>query len=132
MSPENSTNMQVEARIERLNVHSRAYTAGWIVKKCLNVFNCPECKRNLTQNSEPSMHKCITCKEYEDFNNKYKLTYPAEYVVRYFSYIVKETNQYLESKPNSGKISRQIFNLIKTKYSFNILTCPYLKDACSI
>ncbi|CAG9782443.1 unnamed protein product [Diatraea saccharalis] len=122
MSPGEKENLITEARRERLNVHSRAYTAGWVVRKCLNKFNCSECKNNLTQNNESSVHTWISHREFKDFKKKMKLTYPSEQAVNLFSVIVNQANEYLELQPNVNFISREIEKRIG-RHNFNFLTC---------
>ncbi|CAK1598240.1 unnamed protein product, partial [Parnassius mnemosyne] len=40
-------NFEEQARRERINVHSRTYTAGWVTRKILCKINCKECKHSL-------------------------------------------------------------------------------------
>ncbi|KAL0870915.1 hypothetical protein ABMA27_004745 [Loxostege sticticalis] len=125
-SPEQ--NVLEEARRERLNVHSRAYTAGWVVRECLKKVKCVDCKKCLTQKNQSAVHKWISHREFKNFKNNEKLTYPSEDAVRYFSYIVKETNEYLDANPNTNNICEKIYKET-SKYSFDFLKCLTHKRA---
>ena len=70
-----------EARRERLNIHSRAYTAGWVVRKVLKKYpNCINCKKCLTVDKATDVHKWVSHREYKTLK-KDKLTYAAEHAV---------------------------------------------------
>ncbi|XP_063361838.1 uncharacterized protein LOC134650837 [Cydia amplana] len=119
--------MQAQVHRERLNVHSRAYTAGWVVRKILQKIKCKNCFTDLTAPQEGSCHGWISEREYNSIKNK-RLSYPSEYVVRMFGDIVKETNEYLEKKPHINNISEKIKGHILSKYSFDFLKCATHKE----
>lgn len=49
----------VQATRERLDVHSRAYTAGWVTRKVLKKLECKNCEKDLTS-QETDIHKWIS------------------------------------------------------------------------
>ncbi|XP_061728167.1 uncharacterized protein LOC133533228 [Cydia pomonella] len=102
-------NIQLQARRERLHVHSRAYSAGWLVGKILKKVDCPTCRENLTT-EETSIHRWINHREYKIANKR--LNYPSEYAVRLFGLIVKTTNEYLDKEPHRNYISQNIRKLV--------------------
>lgn len=85
-----------EARRQRLEVHSRAYTAGWVVRKVLKRTPCDQCKRKLISETELSIHtsKWVSHREFTQFKNR--LSYPSEEAVRCFGTVMEETNVFLE------------------------------------
>lgn len=87
---------------ERLNVHSRAYTTGWIFRKVLRQISCHKCEADLTSNEEiiekTNTNNYISLREYKNIKSK-KLTYPSEHAVRYFGEINIVVNQYLDINP---------------------------------
>lgn len=113
-----------QARRERMNVHSRAYTAGWVVYKILKIMQiskCQNCKESLLSINSSSVHEWIVQKEYTAGKNR--LNYPSEGVIRCFGSIVKETNEYLESCAHKTQILSSIKSNILSKYSFDFVTC---------
>ncbi|CAK1587202.1 unnamed protein product [Parnassius mnemosyne] len=120
-------NIQVQAARERLNVHSTAYTTGWVIKKILCRINCQECETSLCTKVDGDVHKWISQREYNAIKQR-KLTYPSEYAVRHFNSIIKETNRYLEYCAHHENVSQEIKKLIKTKYLFEYNNCKSHKD----
>lgn len=116
------TNSVEEARRERLIVHSRAYTAGWVVRKILNKIKCKQCTNKLTTSQNSDVHKWISHKEFSQFQKK-KLTYPSECTVRYFGVILQETNKFLEKMAHSLDISKHIKTQVIEKLNFNEISC---------
>lgn len=116
-----------DARRERLTIQSRAYTAGWVIRKILNRVNCKDCRSNLTVNESSEVHKWISHREFKQYTQK-KLTYPAEPIVRYFGTIFDETKLYLEQKPHIPNLSQNIEDSIKKKCSFEHISCQNHKD----
>lgn len=120
--------IQAEAHRERLNVHSRAYTVGWVIRKCLYKIKCAECKSNLCQKELSTAHTWILEKEFKGFKNDKNLIYPTENALRIFGSIVKEANEYLEIKAHLPNVIYSIKNIIKEKYSFDFLKCDEHKN----
>lgn len=116
----------VQANRERLNVHSQAYTAGWVTRKTLKFLKCDECKKYFTSN-QSSIHKWISKREYNTIKQN-KLTYPSEYAVRYFGMIVKNTNEYLEVNAHVNNIKQNLKQLLASKYSFDFIKCDVHRD----
>lgn len=127
-----SQSIETSARKERLIIHSRAYTAGWVIGKIKN--KCAKCETNLTSREsnfeKESVNNWISYKEYKSIKQN-KLTYPSEQAVRFFGTITQEANKYLENKPHKKNIIENIKNEIKSKYLFDFLTCEIHKDAMS-
>lgn len=115
-----------EARRERIKIQSRAYTAGWVVRKVIKSLkiNCKVCKQSLTTKNENKIHEWINTKEYK--KNK-KLTYPAESIVRYFGQIFDHTNNFLNEKGHKKFLMRSISTEIRELYDF-ILDCQTHKE----
>lgn len=122
LNTDNITNSVEEARRERLIVHSRAYTAGWVVRKILNKIKCNECTTKLTTCQTSDIHKWISHKEFSQFQ-KNKLTYPSEYAIRYFGVILQESNEFLEKMAHSLDISKQIKTNVISKLNFDDISC---------
>ncbi|KAL4709942.1 hypothetical protein ACJJTC_003905 [Scirpophaga incertulas] len=116
-----------QARRERINVHSRACTTGWVVKKILNKLKitCKGCKTSLTS-KKSSIHDWISQREYNEAKDN--LIYPSEGAVRYFGTVIKETNEYLEQNPHHNKIATRIKDIILSKYSFDFFDCAEHKN----
>ncbi|KAI8436197.1 hypothetical protein MSG28_004268 [Choristoneura fumiferana] len=96
---------------ERLKIHSRAYSTGWVVRKILNKIKCRQCETNLTS-AESNLEKnginnWISFREFKSIKDR-KLTYPSEYAVRLFGDITKFTNDYLEDNPQRKDILKYI------------------------
>lgn len=120
--------IEVQARRERINVHSRAYTAGWVIRKILSDVNCDHCKKNLvTKENVNNIHTYIREKEYKTLKQN-KLSYPSEYVVRSFGIIVKNTNEYLEHSGYVNNIRHKIIEKICSEHTFDFLTCELHKE----
>ncbi|XP_063821363.1 uncharacterized protein LOC135071511 [Ostrinia nubilalis] len=117
-----SENIRVQAARERLNVHSRAYTAGWVVKKIINKIKCKECETHLCTNEDNDVHRWISHREFQNIKKR-KLIYPSEYAVRHFGYVIQESNGYLECNGQEENISTKIKNHILAKYPFDFLKC---------
>lgn len=120
----NVTSMLDEARRERIKVHSRAYTAGWVIMKIFKNLNvtCRGCKSSFTTSEITSIHDWISCREYNKAK-KNSLSYPSEGIVRSFGAIVTETNEYLEHSGHENNISENIKAVIMSKYSFDFVHC---------
>ncbi|XP_063538136.1 uncharacterized protein LOC134747441 [Cydia strobilella] len=116
----------IQASRERLNVHSRAYTAGWVTRKLLKTLKCKDCEKDLTS-EKTNIHKWISQREY-NIITKNKLTYPAEHVVRAYGNIVKETNAYLEHNSHKNNIKKQITENVMSKYAFEFTKCETHRD----
>lgn len=121
----------ITSRQERLHVHSRAYTAGWVIRKILGKIKCRQCEDELTATNlnfeTGSIHNWISFKEYKSVKEK-KLTYPSENAVRFFGIITEEANEYLEKQPHSKEIIKSIKNNIEAKYSLDFLHCELHKN----
>lgn len=121
-------NIQVQARRERLNVHSRAYTVGWVTRKLLQKIKCNKCKENLvTTDEETNVHDWIKAREYLSIKRR-KLAYPTEYAVRNFGIITKVTNEYLEQKAYQNNICKNIKQKVLSECSFDFLDCESHKE----
>lgn len=116
----------LSARQERLHVHSRAYTTGWVIRKILNKIKCNECENDLTSNGNNydsnSVNNYISFKEFKSIKTK-KLTYPSEQAVRLFEIITEEANIYLENQPHTNNVIKNIKLIITSKYMFDFLSC---------
>ncbi|RVE42444.1 hypothetical protein evm_012901 [Chilo suppressalis] len=90
ISPESSNRVLLSALQGRLNVHSRAYTTGWVIRKILNKIECIDCKNDLASKEsnvdKHSLNNWISIREYKSIKTK-KLTYPSEQAVRLFGLI---------------------------------------------
>lgn len=120
--------IQVQAARERLNVHSRAYTVGWVTRKMLAKLKCEVCSKNFTTEEIEATHKWISHKEYNAMKQR-KLSYPSEHAVRHFGNILKKTNEYLEKSPHKNYILNDIKSNLLKQYSFDFLTCERHRDA---
>lgn len=124
--------IQMEAehpRRQKIKIQSRAYTVGWIIRKIMSKNTCDICSRELTTGgSSQSIHNWIAFKEYSK-EIKHRLTYPSEQAVRYYGYIVEETNNYLEITPHKNNISKDIKKSLIEKYYLDFLTCESHKAA---
>ncbi|XP_063385647.1 uncharacterized protein LOC134671933 isoform X3 [Cydia fagiglandana] len=116
----------VQATRERLDVHSRAYTAGWVTRKVLKILACKNCEKDLTT-EETDIHKWISKREYNVIK-KNKLTYPSEHAVRIFGNIVEKSNEYLEHSAHKSNIKKQISQILMSKYSFDFIKCEIHRD----
>lgn len=136
-SPESSdVQNQVEAGIpgsageERLKIHSRAYSTGWVVRKILNKIKCRQCETNLTSdegNLEKSgINNWISFREFKSIKDR-KLTYPSEYAVRLFGDITKFTNDYLEENPQRKDILKYLKQCM-SNYTCDFLDCDQHKN----
>lgn len=119
-------NLQLQVIKEKIKVNSRAYTAGWVVRKINQKFNCKECKKSTTTQNISAVHRWIQEKEYKT-GKEQKLCYPSEPIVRLFGNIMSETNEYLEKSPNSYNIKGSLMDLIKSKYSLDFFACELHK-----
>ncbi|CAK1601872.1 unnamed protein product, partial [Parnassius mnemosyne] len=122
------------AKQETINVHSRAYTAGWVIRNILKNNNCRQCEADLTNREsnydKSSINNWIYLKEFKSIKEK-KLIYPSEHAVRFFGIITQKANKYLETKPQQSYIIKNIKTLIKSKYLFDFINCELHKDAVS-
>lgn len=118
-------NSVLVARRERLNVHARAYTAGWVIRKMLH-NKCKDCKDNVTVTENNDIHRWITHREYKTLKQR-KLTYPSENAVRYFSSIIHETNMHLETNAHELNLSIEIKKKLLEKYNFDDIGCDIHK-----
>lgn len=128
VNPHNIDVIIEKARRERISVHSRAYTAGWVVRSIFNKLklNCYACSQSLTTKEPTAVHKWVSQREYNSQKNR--LNYPSESAIRCFGAVVKETNEYLEQKPHENNISCNIANHILSKYSFDFIDCTKHKN----
>lgn len=126
-SGEGTEELRIQAARERLDVHSRAYTAGWVTRKVLRTFNCVRCQKDFTT-TELNVHKWISTREYDSLK-KNKLTYPSVHAVRSFGYIIKESNEYLERNAYKNNICKEIKQILMSKYSFDFTKCELHRDA---
>ncbi|CAH0406564.1 unnamed protein product [Chilo suppressalis] len=112
-----------QARREKINVHSRAYTAGWVVRKVLQNLKsgCTTCKNSLTTRNLTNIHDWISHREYTKAKNR--LHYPSEGAVRCFGTIINESNEYLEIKGHETNIAKNIKEVVISKYSFDFIVC---------
>lgn len=121
----------LSSRQERLNVHSRAYTAGWVIRKIFKKVKCTACEDSLSTKEsnyeKDSIHNWISYKEFKSIKQN-KLAYPSEYAVRFFGNITLEANTYLEKQPQKNSLIKSLMNIIKSKYSFDFLKCELHKD----
>lgn len=117
--------MLEQARRERLNIHSRAYTTGWVIKKIFQKMKyCSRCKSGLTSNPDNTIHDWLSHREYKDSKNQRKLNYPSSKAVRWFGTILKHTNEYLEVNGHKTNITENIKSDFISKYSFDLVDCP--------
>lgn len=116
----------VQATRERLDIHSRAYTAGWVTRKVLKTLSCTACEQSLTT-KETNIHKWISQREY-NILTKNKLTYPSVHAVRSFGYIMRASNEYLEHNAHRKNIKKQINETLMSKYSFHYIGCEVHRD----
>ncbi|XP_049877377.1 uncharacterized protein LOC126374703 [Pectinophora gossypiella] len=107
-----------QARRERINMHSWAFTAGWVVRKLQ--LSCDVCKKSFTSD-ENDLHEWISHREFS--KNKNRLCYPSEGAVRCFGAVISETNEYLENNGHNNNILQNIKSLIVSKYSFDFINC---------
>ncbi|KAJ2937540.1 hypothetical protein O0L34_g19047 [Tuta absoluta] len=111
---------------QRLQVHSKAYTAGWAVRKILATIKCKQCEKDLISSEavfdKQSVNNWISFREFKSVK-KLKLAYPTEHAVRLFSCIIDEANRYLECHPNTKKIKQHIKSSIASKYTIDFLSC---------
>ncbi|KOB70274.1 Uncharacterized protein OBRU01_15753 [Operophtera brumata] len=115
--------IQGSAGQERLRVHSRAYTTGWVMRKILRKINCRTCEESLTSPETKSIHNWISFREFKSIKAK-KLTYPSEYAVRLFGKIIEEANINLETNPQQQDLIKNIKSKIKSNQSmFDFLNC---------
>ncbi|KAJ8715732.1 hypothetical protein PYW07_010214 [Mythimna separata] len=126
--------IQSSARQERLHTHSRAFTAGWVIRKILQKIKCLHCEENLTSRESSydknTVNNWISFREFKSIKQK-KLTYPSENAVIFFGNIMEEANKYLESQPERRSVIKNIKNHIKSKYLFDFINCELHKDAVS-
>lgn len=139
VSPESSEvctyrNIHTTEAQERLDLHSRAYTTGWVIRKLFSKINCQQCRKKLTIDKEnlsmASVNNYISFKEYKAINLK-KLTYPSVQAVRVFGDIIKKSNKYLEEQPQKKNLSIFLKNYIQPKCLFDFLDCDLHRDAVS-
>lgn len=116
----------LSARQERLHVHSRAYTTGWVIRKILTKTKCTHCESDLTDEDNNSVSNWISFREFKSVKSK-KLTYPSEQAVKLFGIITEEANTYLEIQPQNSNIMKNIKSTIKSKYMFDFLCCELHK-----
>lgn len=127
-SPESSDyqrpeGIQGSASQERLRVHSRSYTTGWVIRKIINKIKCRVCEKNLTSPEIKTIHNWISYREFKSIKQK-KLTYPSEYAVRLFGKITEKANMYLETIPHERDLIKNIKRQIKSNKSmFDFLNC---------
>lgn len=118
-----SENILESAIREKISVHSKAYTVGWVIRKIFSKREkCGDCLKSLTSKELNAVHNWIESREYKTKKQK-KLTYPSVHVVRMFGNILKESNEYLEINAHKSKIKNNLKDILKTKYSFDFLTC---------
>lgn len=125
-SPSNvSANLCTMARRERLNVHARAYTAGWVIRKILKKSKCLQCKKDLTSTNESDVHKWVSQKEYK---SRRGLIYASEHFVMLFGTIFKETNLFLDSNAHKHNLATKICNIVQKKCAFEFIKCQKHKN----
>lgn len=121
------------AKQERLAVHSRAYTAGWVLKKIMPKIRCKNCERNVyskeneANTSINEVNMLIKYKEYNKISNK--LTYPAESAVRAFGIINLEANKYLEERAHDKDVIKNLKNILKSRNLFASMGCDEHREA---
>ncbi|XP_049701000.2 uncharacterized protein LOC126055534 isoform X1 [Helicoverpa armigera] len=116
-----------QARRERMNIHSRAYTAGWVVKKIFSKLkiSCKNCNNSMTS-ERGDIHDWISHREYNKARKVLK--YPSEAAVRCFGTVVRETNEYLEINAHNNQVAKKISDHIFAKYSFDFIDCTEHKS----
>lgn len=123
-------NINILARQERLNVHSNAYTTGWVIRKILT-NNCQKCESSLSSRESTydknNINNWISFKEFKSLKQR-KLTYPSEHTVRLFSFITLEANKYLETECYKTGILNSLKKYIQSKCLFDFLECEIHKD----
>ncbi|XP_063623639.1 uncharacterized protein LOC134804659 [Cydia splendana] len=120
-----------EAQREQLNVlHSRAYTAGWVVTKTMQKYNnqCDSCRKSLTT-KEGAIHKWIHQREYDAATKR--LTYPSRGAVRCFGTIIKETNGFLEHRAHELNLTAKIMEKILFNNPFSFFKCTTHREILS-
>lgn len=126
----NIHSQMMTASQERLKIHSRAYTAGWVIRKILATVKCNQCEKDLTSSEvvfdKEAVNNWISFREFKSVK-QHKLAYPAEHAVRLFGCIIDEANDYLECHSNTKKIKNQIKSIIVSKYTIDFLSCEFHK-----
>lgn len=124
----NVESIQVQARRERLSIHSKAYTSGWVIRNILKKINCQHCKQNLITSDGSTVHSWIRAREFSGVNKR-KLSYPTECSLRHFNITLKLTNEFLENKAHTYNISDKIKRKVLSEESFDFLNCTLHREA---
>lgn len=84
-----------QARRERINVHSSAFTAGFVSRKLLQKFKCQSCKNAILTSQHGDVHSWIAARE-RDLLKGPNLKYPTCRFVRLFRDLIKIINANLD------------------------------------
>lgn len=123
-----TTNNTSDAILERLKVHSSAYTAGYLCRKISKKINCKKCQDTYLANSKENIHEWILHREYKKCTRN-NLAYPSKrflFLYRDISNGIHNNLNLYSHKNNVGKILKHD---ILSKISIKWLGCTIHKQS---
>ncbi|KAL0859098.1 hypothetical protein ABMA27_010940 [Loxostege sticticalis] len=96
-----------QARIEKQNVHSSAFTAGYVSRILIKSFECQACNKTIQSEVISPIHSWICHRERSSLKGK-NLNYPTPKFVQIFRELVKCINRYLDNFAHRPDVVKNI------------------------
>ncbi|KAL0849398.1 hypothetical protein ABMA28_013697 [Loxostege sticticalis] len=111
-----------QARREKLNVHSSAFTAGYVARRLKKYFKCQACNQTMITQDVSSIHSWITHRERGLLKGK-NLQYPTPKFVQIFRDLIKFINTYLANFAHNPEVVKNIRNIFLNSVDIDSLGC---------